>query len=280
MKFSLVLATVDRTEPLEVLLRSLASQTERNFEFLVVDQNQDERLLPLLGRYEGRFPIVHLRASERGLSRARNLGLKYATGEILAFPDDDCWYGSPTLLERVAARFDARPRVDVMTGCSVDAAGHPSQLQWEPDTAWVTWLNIWHTCISYTIFLRRRVIERLGGFDESLGVGAGTAWGAGEEMDYILRALEADFSVWYDPSLQVNHPQTATSRDEHAIRRSYLYSAGGARVLRRYRYPMWFVGSRWVRALAGSGVALARGDFAKARVRWAGLRGSVRGWIG
>ncbi len=280
MKFSLVLATVERTEPVEVLLCSLASQTMRDFELVVVDQNSDQRLSPLIARYRDRFPIVHLRSSQRGLSRARNAGLSRASGEILAFPDDDCWYGSPTLLADVAARFETRPALRVLTGCSVDGAGQPSQLRWESEAGWVTRFNIWHACISYTIFLRREVAVRIGGFDESLGVGAGTVWGAGEEIDYVLRALEAGFAAWYDPALRVNHPQTAVNNDERAVRRSYLYSAGGARVLRRYRYPMWLIGYRLARALAGSGAALARGDLANARVRWAGLRGSVRGLIG
>ncbi len=279
MKFSLVLATVERTEPVEVLLRSLAAQTMRDFELIVVDQNGDERLSPLLAGYRERFTIVHLRSSQRGLSRARNAGLSRASGEILAFPDDDCWYGSPTLLADVAARFDARPALRVLTGRSVDGAGRPSQIRWESEAGWVTRFNIWHACISYTIFLRRDVALRIGEFDESLGVGAGTVWGAGEEIDYVLRALKAGFAVWYDPELRVNHPETAADQDERAVRRSYLYSAGGFRLLRRYRYPMWLIGYRLARALCGSGIALVRGDLWKARVRWAGLRGSVRGLL-
>jgi glycosyltransferase involved in cell wall biosynthesis len=280
MKFSLVLATVERTEPVEVLLRSLAVQSMQDFELIVVDQNRDERLALLLARYRECFPLVHLRSSQRGLSRARNAGLRRASGEILAFPDDDCWYGSPTLLADVAARFDARPAVQVLTGRSVDGAGRPTQIRWENEPGWVTRLNVWNACISYTLFLRREVVNRIGDFDESLGVGAGTVWGAGEEIDYVLRALEAGFPVWYDPALRVNHPETAVEHDERAVRRSYLYSAGGFRVLRRYRYPIWLIGYRLARALGGLGVALIRSDLAKARVRWAGLRGSVRGLLG
>jgi glycosyltransferase involved in cell wall biosynthesis len=91
MKFSLVLATVGRTQEVARFLDSLARQTYRDFELIVVDQNPDDRLVELLRPFELRFPIIHLRC-ERGVSRARNLGPKYVSGDIVGFPDDDCWY--------------------------------------------------------------------------------------------------------------------------------------------------------------------------------------------
>ena len=44
LRFDLVVATVDRTAPLEDLLRSLAAQTHRSFRLVVVDQNADDRV--------------------------------------------------------------------------------------------------------------------------------------------------------------------------------------------------------------------------------------------
>src|SRR5574340_342784 len=93
--FSLVLATVGRTAELERFLDALERQTCPDFELLVIDQNPDDRLRPILNRHRGRFEIKHTR-SATGLSRARNVGLRLARGEIVAFPDDDCWY--PTTL--------------------------------------------------------------------------------------------------------------------------------------------------------------------------------------
>jgi len=99
-------------------------QTYANFELIVVDQNDDDRLVPILKDYKEKFSILHLR-SKKGLSRARNVGLRYVSGDIVAFPDDDCWY-PPDLLERVANFFEEHPGVDGLTGRSVDENGESS----------------------------------------------------------------------------------------------------------------------------------------------------------
>src|ERR1039457_7675625 len=87
---SLIVATVNRVNELERLLDSLDSQTYKDFEIIVVDQNPDDRLVSIFQRHQS-LSIHHLR-SARGLSRARNVGLPDAKGEIIGFPDDDCWY--------------------------------------------------------------------------------------------------------------------------------------------------------------------------------------------
>ena len=106
LRFDLVTATVDRTAPLEELLRSLAAQTHRAFRLVVVDQNADDRVAALLASHRD-LEVLHLR-STRGLSRARNVALPRLAGDLVAFPDDDCVY-APDLLERVARAIRGRP---------------------------------------------------------------------------------------------------------------------------------------------------------------------------
>jgi glycosyltransferase involved in cell wall biosynthesis len=84
---SLVVATRDRTAELGRLLQSIAEQTHPHIEAIIVDQNRDNRLQPILGL----LPTSRLRylRAEPGLSHARNIGVANARGEVVGFPDDD-----------------------------------------------------------------------------------------------------------------------------------------------------------------------------------------------
>src|SRR5262245_42844217 len=150
MRYSILLATVDREKEVANFLPSLAAQTWRDFELIVVDQNPDDRLASLLDPYRNQFPIRRIRCG-RGHSRAFNAGLECATGDVVAFPDDDCWY-DPDLLERVAKLFEAHPDWDGVTGREVVEPGFTSGGRWDPRPGVVTPNNIWRRAISFTIF--------------------------------------------------------------------------------------------------------------------------------
>jgi len=277
MRFSLIMATVGRTEEVKRFLEHLDRQTYRDFELIVVDQNPDDRLVPILETYKSRFPILHLR-SERGLSRARNVGLKHISGDIVAFPDDDCWY-PPDLLERVARFFREHSDIDVLTGRSVDENGELSAGRSDASSGVVNFFNVWKRGRSISMFLKSAVITQIGDFDESLGVGAGTPWGAGEETDYLLRTLKNGFRIYYKADLTIYHPQPVKRYDEKAIARAYTYGAGIGRVLRKHRYPFWFVFYQWLRSAGGVFLSLASGRLGKARHHLAALQGKFLGWI-
>ena len=207
LRFDLVTATVDRTAPLEELLRSLAAQTHRDFRLAVVDQNTDDRVAALLASHCD-LEVLHLR-SARGLSRARNVALPRLTADLVAFPDDDCVY-APDLLERVTERFAADPGLDGLAGRAVadDGSSDPT---WEAGgAAALDAGTLWNRVISFAIFLRRDLVERVGPFDERLGLGAGTLWSSGEEVEYVVRAIRSGARIEYDPALTVTH-----ARKEH-----------------------------------------------------------------
>lgn len=276
MKFSLVLATVGRSDELKRFLRSLSNQTCRAFELIVIDQNDDDRVTEALLPYLEEFSIVHLR-SARGLSRARNAGLAHLSGEVVAFPDDDCWY-PPTLLQQINVLFSEHPQLDGVTGASRDGQGAYSSGNWDRSAGLLNVRNVWRRAISFTIFLRRSKIEAVGEFDEQLGVGAGTTWGSGEETDYLIRAINAGATISYFPQIIVHHPQAPKMYDVVANSKAASYGAGMGRVLRKHSYPWWFVLYYLSRSFGGVLVSLATGDLRRASHYAAIATGRYRGW--
>jgi glycosyltransferase involved in cell wall biosynthesis len=272
----LVLATVGRTQEPARLLRSLDAQTFRDFRLIVVDQNGDGRLDPVLAEFAAAFPLLRV-ASEPGLSRARNVGLRNVDADVVGFPDDDCWYPS-SLLEQVAEFFAVHPDLDGLSGRSIDESGTPSGGRWDRRGGRVTRFNTWTRAGAYTIFLRRAAIDRIGPFDETLGLGAGETPAAAEDLDYVLRSVRLGHAVYYDPGLQVFHPQTREGSADPLPEAGYAYGLGVGQVLRKNRLPRWFVAYYVSRPLVASVLSLLQWERARARFYWAVARGRARGW--
>lgn len=276
LEFSLILATLGRTSELDRFLQHLVRQSYRDFELVIVDQNPLGFLDSIWRPYADALRIRCLR-SHPGLSRARNVGLQCAVGDLIAFPDDDCWY-PPDLLQNVVDVFNRSPNLGGVVGYCMDPAGKPFfNLDVRPGR--INKFNVWRRATSATIFLQRRLIERVGLFDEGLGVGSGTPNLAAEDVDYMIRAVKSGAELAYIPSLSIFHPVPSTDYGPPMIRRGYGYGRGHGVVLRRHHYPVTYVAYVLFRALGGAVVAFLTGNFAKARYHHAVLRGRLLGWL-
>jgi len=278
MRFSLVVGTIKRTVELDRLLGSLAKQSCQDFELIVVDQNPDNRVLDRLKAYEGRFPIVHLR-STIGLSRARNAGVAVARGDIISFPDDDCWYPQD-LLEKVADFFSKHPEFDGLTGRSVDLRGEDTVGRYIKDEGLVSLRDVWRKAVAFSMFLTRESTQKAGGFDEALGPGAGTIYQGAEDIQYLIRVLKAGCQVFYSPQIRIYHQDPLVGYGPLVVQRGYSYGCGHGRVLGREGYPMGFVAGALIRPLGGTILSLLTGRFRKGLYHFAIFRGRLRGWLG
>jgi glycosyltransferase involved in cell wall biosynthesis len=230
--FSLVMATRGRTKEIAEFLDSLLAQGRPEVEVIVVDQNEDDRLLPILAPYQGRVPVRHLRSSVANANHARNLGLRAALGAIVGFPDDDCLY-PPRLLDRVAAAFAADSALMLLTGPAESPEGGLGSGRWRETGGRIDLASVWTSVIEFNLWLRRPVALELGGFDEAMG--PGTPLGSCEGNDLVLRAVSAGHFARYDPDMRVIHPDKRLT--DVAVARARLYGRGFGFALRRHGVP-------------------------------------------
>jgi glycosyltransferase involved in cell wall biosynthesis len=274
--FSLVVCTIGRTTPLARLLGSLSRQTLKAFEVIIVDQNPDGLLDLTIEPFKTKLAIRHVRA-EKGLSKSRNLGIRISSGDCLSFPDDDCWYG-PDVLAQVAQQLEVRPGHDLLLGRTVDQHGRPSLSRSRETSGPITKANVWVSGNSSTLFIRRHVIDVIGGFDEELGVGAKTIFQSGEETDFILRALEHKLTAFYDSTLLIYHPKIDMDVAT-LLSRARNYSAGFGYVLRKHRYGRLYLYYRITRSAGRAILALLMLNLAQAKYRAAWAAGTLKGYF-
>jgi len=200
MKFSLVMATLGRYEEIILFLNSLEKQTYKNFELFIIDQNNNDKIETLCQSYS--MDIRVIKSSLKGLSVNRNIGLECISGDIIAFPDDDCEY-EPATLEKVKYFLSNNPLYDFYTCNTKEKDSNLSIISASLDSVNISVKNIMFTAISITIFLRASALQSFR-FDERLG--AGSDFGSGEESDLLFFLLKNKKKGFYHAQDYIFHP--------------------------------------------------------------------------
>lgn len=201
MKFSLLVATLNRSDEVKNLLNSLRLSIEKDFEVIIVDQS-DNDLTKIIVDIFSDLNIKYIKSNIRGLSLNRNIALSLATGEYYCFPDDDCRF-YPDTLDIVKKIFDSN-KLDFVLGRIFDRDNNKNILKkWPETTKVVNYFNCYFLSSSITMFYSCKCQHIT--FDENMGVGA--RYGACEDPDYLYRVLAAGFKGKYLPIIELWHPQ-------------------------------------------------------------------------
>ena len=274
-KFSLIIATCGRTNELHRLFASVSAEKRADYECIVVDQNSDDRLMPVLDQWKDRLEIKHV-VSSRGLSHARNVGIASASGDILAFPDDDCWY-SPRLLSKVERFFEENQKYAMLSVGVRDESGTLSGNRWVRGACNLATANLFRTSVGFALFVRRDHVSDALQFDENLGVGSGTQFASGEDTDYVFRLLAAGLRGRFNRELTVYHARHDMLSGKTTEARAFSYGCGMGRVIRkRAKLPLMpaFVGFDFLRTV----YSLSRGKLGPALLCAAHGRGVFAGY--
>ncbi len=172
-KFSVVITTKNRHELLEKAIQSVLNQTVGNVECIVVDDASVDETQDI---YENDTRITYVRVDakdSRGGNYARNQGVAKATGEFIAFlDDDDEWL--PNKLEKQLELHDVHPGSVIFCGrtfkkvspegtklhTSIPPQKHSGNLSRLIRTTYVTSTSC--------LFFPRKLLLQVGNFDEKL----------------------------------------------------------------------------------------------------------------
>jgi GT2 family glycosyltransferase len=232
-KVSVVVCTYNGGKTLDGCLRSLETLDYPDYEVILVDDGSTDDVPAIAARY----PYIRYHAQpNRGLSVARNVGLELATGEIVAYTDDDCFADRDWLYFLVAKLLETGatgvggpnllPTHDGPVAACVSASpGTPAHILIDDNVAE-------HVPGCNMAFWAER-LRVIGGFDP-------VYTRAGDDVDVCWRLQDEGDQIVFAPAAMVWHHRRATVKAYLKQQRGY----GEAEGLLKRKHPEKFRGFR------------------------------------
>lgn len=217
MKLSLIIATLNRPKELQRCLNSIAQQQYKNFEIIVIDQSDSKEQINNQKICDNYNKLIYKHISHKGLSHARNVGIDIASGEYIVLVDDDGFFNPDSL--SIAVKVIEEKKLDLLGAKIVDPVTK-KQFCYSHST-YIKIIKAFKYMPSLGMVIRTSFIKQIK-FDEDFGVGS--KYGAGEETDIVIQAINAGLSVYYSDKYVVNHPVQEDS--QLPLERIRLYSYG------------------------------------------------------
>lgn len=228
---SVLICTYNRADLLAKTLESLARSHGGNlrWDVIVVDNNSTDRTREVIASRIDGFPVPlrYLFEPRQGKSISLNTGLASTDAPLVVFTDDDVRLG-PDWLQACC-----RPMLE---DDRIDYTGGPVLPMWESTCpSWVdqTRHDLWGTLaildygperfifeerrrvpLGVNMAVRRRLIDRIGGFDPGLGRKGASLIGQ-EQAEFFCRSREIGARGMYEPAMALEHhvPAARLTRD-------------------------------------------------------------------
>ncbi|MFW6058690.1 MAG: glycosyltransferase [Phycisphaeraceae bacterium] len=211
-RISVVVCTYNGAATIGHTCRALTNVAYPDFEVIVVNDGSNQETVEVLREtavevgQQIEFRVIDV--TNGGLSRARNIGMEAATGEIVAYLDDDA-YPDPHWLQYLADTFMTEdfvgvggpnmpvPNDGMVAECVARAPGGPNHVLLGDSVA--------EHIPGCNMAFRKTALEAIGGFDEQFRI-------AGDDVDVCWRLQERDGRIGFHPSAMVWHHRRNTVR--------------------------------------------------------------------
>jgi glycosyltransferase involved in cell wall biosynthesis len=229
-RYSVIVCTRFRPYALARCLASLAEMDYRNPELIVVDNTKGDLETERVTAQTSARYLVEPRV---GLSRARNTGIEAATGDLIAFLDDDAVVDPAWLSRHAEVLMDDSLMAStgrILPAASEDGAGS-RDLGRQPFTVdrsdpwWFERANFGGLGSGSNMVVKRQAFEHGLRFRETLGLGASI--GGGEENQVFFTLIKGGARIAYVPDALVRHhdPELSAASEKLRISRALSYRA-------------------------------------------------------
>lgn len=231
---SVIICTYNRPNDIGRAVKSVLANTYPDYELLIVDQSNTEEAKKIVEKYISRNLHIKYLWQERGKSRALNLGVRKAKGEIIAFTDDDCVV-SENWLEKIAITLDRITTDSIIVFGSVKPAKHDVRKGFIPANKiryaeFKGPLSLKRVglggIVGMNMVVRKNFFGKVGYFDEVLGPGGELR--AAEEYDITYRALKKGFKIMHVPAIKAEHYGFKSWEEATALFEGYVIGTIGA----------------------------------------------------
>jgi GT2 family glycosyltransferase len=242
-KVSVVVCVYNGERTLDSCLASLQKLNYPNYEVIVVNDGSTDGTRQIAESY-GYIHLIH--QENKGLSEARNVGVRAASGEIVAFTDADCM-ADPDWLTHLVARFQSSefaavggpnltpPDDSFVASCVAVSPGAPTHVLLDDEIA--------EHIPGCNMAFQREALEAIDGFDPIFRA-------AGDDVDLCWRLQNKGYKIGFSAAAVVWHFRRNTIRDYVKQQRGY----GRAETLLFFKHPSRFnvLGqSRWFGRIYG-----------------------------
>lgn len=243
MKISVITVTFNSAKTVADTLKSVATQTHRDVEHLIIDGASNDGTLEIV-RMHASTQTRLISEPDRGIYDAMNKGIALASGEVIGFLNSDDFYANASVLEKVANAFQDSA-VEACYGDLVYVSQDNSRVvrYWKskPFTKG-DFAKGW--CPAHpTFYMRKSVIERMGSFDQSYKMGV--------DVEFMMRYLECGkIRAVYLPQVLVRMRLGGVSNKSY--KNIFLQNKAIFAAMRKYDIPfsiVWFIVNKIVSRL-------------------------------